>query len=81
MRSDPRSLLLIPRRGKVNKKRKYRSLRNAVRNAMEYVMENGSNMVIYDTNRGTDIATIRKSSSFVAVDIHSPRAFSRLWNQ
>lgn len=81
MRSDPRSLLLIPHRGAVNKKRRYRSLRNAVRRSIDQVMVDGYPQVIYDTARGVDVATVRRTNANVVVVIHTPRSFTKLWNQ
>jgi len=81
MRSDPRSLLLIPKRGQVNKKRRYRSLRNALRKATESLVDNRSPITIYDTDRGVDIAAVFLCSNGYLTRVYSPRTFNKLWNQ
>jgi len=81
MKSSERDLLLIPQVGKINKKRRYFSLRNALRVAVSEVIENKSPVVIYDTSRGLDVAAVMLKASEVKIEITVPRRFKMLWSR
>ena len=81
MKSSKRDLLLVPGSGRINLKRRYYNLRSALRHCMEDVIANKVPMVIHDTSRGVDIATVRPTIGQVRVYIDSPRRFTRLWSR
>ena len=81
MKSSTRNLLLVPNSGRVNKKRRYYSLRSALRTTMAEVISTKIPMVIHDTSRGVDIVSVRLTIGQVRVYIDSPGRFRTLWSR
>jgi hypothetical protein len=82
MKSSARNLLLVPQTGRVNKKRRYFNLRNAVKQAMLDAVAEGKVLTIYDTDRGMDVATVGCHPSGINVIVlSSNRTFKILWNR
>lgn len=81
MRSNERDLLLVPKSGKLNKKRRYYNMRNALRVAVNEVIDNKTPMLIYDTTRGLDVAAVHLKCDDVKIEITIPRRFKQLWNR
>lgn len=81
MRSNERDLLLVPKSGHLNKKRRYFNMRNALRVAVNEVIDKKIPMLIYDTNRGLDVAAVHLKYDDVKIEITVPRRFKQLWNR
>jgi hypothetical protein len=82
MKSSTRDLLIVPRKGKLNKKRRYYNLRNAIRHAMADVVAQDSTLTIYDTQYGRDIAQVSCNPHGINIlVVASNRVFSRLWSR
>jgi hypothetical protein len=82
VKTSERNLLLVPKSGRINKKQRYFSLKNALKRAMFSVVESKSPMTVYDTARGVDIAEVRYAASGeLRIYIDSPRRFTQLWSR
>lgn len=81
MRGSLRELLLIPNSGKVNKKRRYYSLKNALRRAVQDVITDKAPVIIHDVSRGVDVVSIRPTIGQVRIYLDSPRRFNQLWSR
>lgn len=81
MKTSERNLLLVPGNGRINAKRRYFSLRNALRRAVEDVVNTKSPVIIHDVSRGVDIASVRPTIGQVRIYIDSPRRFTQLWSR
>lgn len=82
MKSSERDLLLIPKSGKVNVRRRYFSLRNAIRAAQIEVVERKLPVVVYDAAKGRDIITISQQPGHIKMLIHvSSRTFYQFWSR
>lgn len=81
MKSSERDLLLVPGKGRVNKKRRYYSMKNALRRAMEDVINTNSSVVVHDAARGVDIVGVYKSLSGIIVRSYTQRRFKQLWSR
>lgn len=81
MKSSERDLLLVPKSGRLNKKRRYFNMRNALRVAVNEVIDNKTPMLIYDTSRGLDVAAVTLKYDDVKIEITVPRRFKQLWNR
>ncbi len=82
MRSSKRDLLLVPRRGKVNPRRKYYRLQRALNAAVAEVMTSGA-CIIYDSTNGRDVATVfyRSPREVSIIFLIKGHKLSNLWRR